>query len=88
MKLIAELFYGINEFEITINIYKRIKDQEKIDRDCYIKIAKIYDEKLDQKKEALKILKEGLDKVMDDAAHQEIELLIKKIEKEELDLIL
>ena len=33
-------------------------------------------------------MKEGLDKVMDDAAHQEIELLIKKIEKEELDLIL
>ena len=88
MKQIAELFYGINEFEITINIYKRIKDQEKTDGDCYIKIAKIYDEKLDQKKEALKILKEGLDKVMDDAAHQEIELLIKKIEKEELDLIL
>ena len=54
----------------------------------FIKITKIYDEKLDQKKEALKILKEGLDKVMDDAAHQEIELLIKKIEKEELDLIL
>ena len=88
MKQIAELFYGINEFEITINIYKRIKDQEKTDGDCYIKMAKIYDEKLDQKKEALKILKEGLDKVMDDAAHQEIELLIKKIEKEELDLIL
>ena len=41
---------SINEFEITINIYKRIKDQEKIDGDCYIKIAKIYDEKLDQKK--------------------------------------
>ena len=88
MKEIANLFYDMEEYEITINIYKRIKDQEKTDGDCYIKIAKIYEEKLDQKKEALKILKEGLDKVMDDAAHQEIELLVQKIEKEELDLIL
>ena len=88
MKEIANLFYDMEEYEITINIYKRIKDQEKTDGDCYIKIAKIYEEKLEQKKEALKILKEGLDKVMDDTAHQEIELLVKKIEKEELDLIL
>ena len=88
MKQIAKLFYDMEEYEIAKNIYLKIKDQEKTDGDCYIKIAKIYDEKLDQKKEALKILKEGLDKVMDDAAHQEIELLIKKIEKEELDLIL
>ena len=88
MKEIANLFYDMEEYEITINIYKRIKDQEKTDGDCYIKIAKIYEEKLDQKKEALKILKEGLDKVMDDAAHQEIELLVQKIEKEELELIL
>ena len=45
MKQIAELFYGINEFEITINIYKRIKDKEKKEEDSYIKINKIYDEK-------------------------------------------
>ena len=88
MKQIANLFYDMDEYEITINIYKLIKEQEKTDGDCYLKIAKIYDEKLDQKKEALKILKEGLDKVLDDSSHQEIELLIKKIEKEELDLIL
>ena len=78
----------MDEYEITINIYKLIKEQEKTDGDCYLKIAKIYDEKLDQKKEALQILKEGLDKVLDDSMHQEIELLIQKIEKEELDLIL
>ena len=88
MKQIANLFYDMDEYEITINIYKLIKEQEKTDVDCYLKIAKIYDEKLDQKKEALQILKEGLDKVLDDSAHQEIELLIQKIEKEELDLIL
>ena len=88
MKQIAELFYGMEEYEITINIYKKIKEQEKTDGDCYLKIAKIYDEKLDQKDEALKILKEGLDKVLDDNAHQEIELLVQKIEKEQLDLFL
>ena len=88
MKQIANLFYDMDEYEITINIYKLIKEQEKTDGDCYLKIAKIYDEKLDKKKEALQILKEGLDKVLDDSMHQEIELLIQKIEKEELDLIL
>ena len=88
MKEIAELLYGIEEYEITINIYKKIKEQEKTDGDCYLKIAKIYDEKLDQKDEALKILKEGLDKVLEDNAHHEIELLVQKIEKEQLDLFL
>ena len=88
MKQIANLFYDIEEYEITINIYKKIKEQEKTDGDCYIKIAQIYDEKLDNKQEALKILKEGLDKVLEDSVHQEIELLIQKIEKEELDLFL
>ena len=88
MKQIANLFYDIEEYQITINIYRKIKEQEKTDGDCYIKMAKIYDEKLDQKNEALKILKEGLDTVLDDGTHQEIELLIQKIEKEQLDLFL
>ena len=88
MKQIANLFYEMEEYEITINIYKKIKEIEKTDGDCYIQIAKIYDDKLEQKNEALKILKEGLDKVMDDKTHQEIELLIQKIEKEQLDLFL
>jgi len=88
IKQIANLFYDIEEYEITINIYKKIKEIEKTDGDCYIKMAKIYDEKLEQKDEALKILKEGLDTVLDDNAHQEIELLIQKIEKEQLDLFL
>ena len=42
---------SINEFEITINIYKRIKDQEKIDGDCYIKI------KIRSKKRGIKNIK-------------------------------
>ena len=88
MKQIANLFYEMEEYEITINIYKKIKEQEKTDGDCYIQMAKIYDEKLDQKNEALKILKEGVDKVLDDNTHQEIEILIQKIEKELLDSFL
>ena len=88
MKQIGDLFYDMDEYEITINIYKKIKDLEKTDGDCYLKIAKIYEEKMDQKKEALKILKEGLDAVLDDNYHKEIQTLIEKIEKEELDLFI
>ena len=86
MKQIAKLFYDMEEYEISKNIYLKIKDQEKTDGDCYLKIANIYNEKLSQKKEALQILKEGLEKVMDENSHQEIEKLIKDIEQEEQDL--
>ena len=86
MKQIAKLFYDMEEYEIAKNIYLKIKEQEKTDGDCYLKIANIYNEKLSQKKEALNILKEGLDKVMDEKYHQDIENLIKDIEQEEQDL--
>ena len=86
MKQIAKLFYDMEEYEISKNIYIKIKDQEKTDGDCYLKIANIYNEKLSQKKEALEILKEGLEKVMDENCHQEIEKLMKDIEQEEQDL--
>ena len=86
MKQIAKLFYDMGEYEIAKNIYLKIKDQEKTDGDCYLKIANIYNGKLSQKKEALDILKEGLEKVMDENCHQEIEKLIKDIEQEEQDL--
>ena len=43
---------------------------------------------MSQKQEALNILKEGLDKVMDDNYHQDIEKLMKDIEKEEQDLFI
>ena len=88
MKQIAKLFYDMEEYEISKNIYLKIKDQEKTDGDCYLKIAKIFNEKLSQKQEALNILKEGLDKVMDDNYHQDIEKLMKDIEKEEQDLFI
>ena len=88
MKQIAKLFYDIEEYEIVKNIYYKIKEQEKTDGDCYLKIANIYNEKLSQKNEALSILKEGLDKVMDEKSHQEIEKMIKDIEKEEQDLFI
>ena len=86
MKQIAKLFYDMGEYEIAKNIYLKIKAQEKTDGDCYLKIANIYNGKLSQKKEALDILKEGLEKVMDENCHQEIEKLIKDIEQEEQDL--
>ena len=86
MKKIAKLFLDNDEYVIAKNIYLKIKEQEKTDGECYIQIANIYNEKLSQKKEALEILKEGLDKVIDDKYHQEIEKLIKDIEKEEQDL--
>ena len=86
MKQIAKLFYDMGEYEIAKNIYLKIKDQEKTDGDCYLKIANIYNGKLSQKKDALDILKEGLEKVMDENCHQEIEKLIKDIEQEEQDL--
>ena len=88
MKQIAKLFYDLEEYEISKNIYLKIKDQEKTEGDCYLKIAKIFNEKLSQRQEALKILKEGLDKVMDDNYHQDIEKLIKDIEQEEQDLFI
>ena len=88
MKKIANLFYELKEYEIAKNIYMKIKDQEKSDGDCYIKIASIYNEKLSQKKEALKILKEGLEVVMDEQSHRDIENLMKEIEQEEQNLFI
>ena len=88
MKKIANLFYELKEYEIAKNIYMKIKDQEKSDGDCYIKIASIYNEKLSQKKEALKILKEGLDVVIDEQGHRNIENLMKEIEQEEQNLFI
>ena len=88
MKQIAKLFYDMEEYEIAKNIYLKIKDQEKTDGDCYLKIANIFNEKLSQKQEALNILREGLEKVLDDKYHQDIENLIKNIEQEEQDLFI
>ena len=88
MKQIANLFYDLKEYTIAKNIYMKIKDQEKTDGDCYLKIASIYSENLSEKNEAVKILKEGLDVVMDEQYHQQIENLMKDIEQEEQNLFI
>ena len=88
MKQIAKLFFDMDEYEIAKNIYMKIKEQEKSDGDCYIQIANIYSEKIGDTKKALEVLKEGLDAVMDDKCHQDIEELMKKIEKKEEDLFI
>ena len=86
LKEIGNLFLAINEYEIASNIYINIKNQDKTDGDCYLIIAKIYCNKLNKRKEALEILKDGAEKVYDGKQKQEIEYLISKIEQEEEDL--
>ena len=60
----------------------KIKEQEKTDREYYIKFALIYNEKLLQKKRALNILKEGLDAIIDDNYYKGTENLMKDIKQE------
>jgi tetratricopeptide (TPR) repeat protein len=86
LKEIGNLFLQINEYEIASNIYLNIKNQDRTDGESYLIIAKIYCNKLNKRKEALEILKEGADRVFDGKQKQEIEYLISKIEKEEEDL--
>ena len=86
LKEIGNLFLEINEYEVAANIFINIKNQDRTDGDSYLIIAKIYCNKLNKRKEALEILKEGDDKVFDGKQKQEIEYLISKIEQEEEDL--
>ena len=86
LKEIGHLFLEINEYEVAANIFINIKNQDRTDGDSYLIIAKIYCNKLNKRKEALEILKEGDDKVFDGKQKQEIEYLISKIEQEEEDL--
>ncbi len=86
LKEIGNLFLDINEYEVAANIFINIKNQDRTDGDCYLIIAKIYCNKLNKRKEALEILKEGDERVFDGKQKQEIEYLISKIEQEEEDL--
>ena len=86
LKEIGNLFLEIKEYEVASNIFINIKNQDKTDGECYLIIAKIYCNKLNKRKEALEILKEGADLVYDGKKKQEIEYLISKIEQEEEDL--
>ena len=86
LKEIGNLFLEIKEYEVAANIFINVKNQDKTDGECYLIIAKIYCNKLNRRKEGLKILKEGAEKVIDGKQKQEIEYLISKIEQEEEDL--
>ena len=86
LKEIGNLFLEIKEYEVAANIFINVKNQDKTDGECYLIIAKIYCNKLNRRKEGLKILKEGAEKVFDGKQKQEIEYLISKIEQEEEDL--
>ena len=86
LKEIGNLFLGINEYEVAANIFISIKSKDKTDGDSYLKIAKIYCEKLNKRKEALNVLKEGYENVVDEKQKQEIEYLISKISQDEEDL--
>ena len=86
LKEIGNLFLEIKEYEVASNIFINVKSHYPTDGDCYLIIAKIYCNKLNKRKEALEILKEGVEKVLDDKKRQEIEYLISKIKQEEEDL--
>lgn len=83
MKEIGALFLDIKEYEVAINIYTKPKHEDITDGNNYLIIAKIYYNNLNKRKEALDILKEGVDKVIDGKLKQEIEYLIEIISKEE-----
>ena len=86
LKEIGNLFLEIKEYEVASNIFINIKNIDNTDGDCYLIIAKIYCNKLNKRKKALEILKEGAEKVIDGKQKQEIEYLISKIEQEEEEL--
>ena len=86
LKEIGNLFLEIKEYEVASNIFINVKNHYPTDGDCYLIIAKIYCNKLNKRKEALEILKEGVEKVFNDKKRQEIEYLISKIKQEEEDL--
>ena len=80
---IGNMFEKINEYEVAANIYKKICSLRKIDSEPYIKIANIYFNHIEgKKKDALEILKNGLDKVMGEKDKKEIEKMIDLIKEE------
>ena len=78
----------MKEYEVTINIYTKIKNEDITDGSNYLIIAKIYYNNLNKRKEALDVLKSGVDKVINEKQKQEIEFLIEKISREEENLFI
>ena len=87
MKEIGNLFLEMKEYEVAKNIFIKIKNEDVVDGNNYLIIAKIYYNFLNQKKEALNILKEGNEKIEEGKLKQEIEYFIEKITREEENLI-
>ena len=73
MKEIGNLFLEMKEYEVAKNIFIKIKNEDISDGNNYLIIAKIYYNYLNQKKEALEILKQGNEKVEEGKLKQEIE---------------
>ena len=86
MKEIGHLFLDIKEYEVAKNIFVKIKNKDCTDGSNYLIIAKIYYNFLNQKKEALEILKEGKEKIEEGKQKQEIEYFIENISREEENL--
>ena len=86
MKEIGHLFLDIKEYEVAKNIFIKIKNKDCLDGNNYLIIAKIYYNFLNQKKEALEILKEGKEKISEGKQKQEIEYFIENISREEENL--
>ena len=87
MKEIGNLFLEMKEYEVAKNIFIKIKNEDVVDGNNYLIIAKIYYNFLNQKKEALEILKQGNEKIEEGKLKQEIEYFIEKITSEEENLI-
>ena len=86
LKEIASLFMQIGEYELTANIYIKIKSFIPDDADAYLKIADIYFNHIEsKKKEAIEILKEGKERVFEDQGKEDIEEAINEyIGKEDM----
>ena len=87
MKEIGGLFLDIKEYEVAKNIFVKIKNEDVNDGNNYLIIAKIYYNNLNKKKEALDVLKEGNEKILEGKHKQDIEYFIEKILREEENLI-
>ena len=87
MKEIGGLFLDIKEYEVAKNIFVKIKNEDVNDGNNYLIIAKIYYNNLNKKKEALDVLKEGNEKILEGKYKQDIEYFIEKILREEENLI-
>ena len=79
---IAEMFFNLNEFEISANVYKKIIKINYNRTDIILKIADIYfNHLLDKKNEALEFLKNNMN-LVDEDKKKEIEDAYNKYNKE------